>query len=378
MKRIYNIFFFTLCIALLHSCKKDDFPVPPASTVPDFTYTIDNNALAPANVMFTNISIVPAEAGSVSYNWSFGDGQSSNEESPNHIYTTAGAFTVNLVAITTQSLEIKHSSKTIVIKDPNATGRPIYFTDGSLVYKALVNTQAPIFEQLPIAGIQDSYGMTIDTVHSLLYVSDYGGGQILQTDLNGTGQIIFRSGLSGPNGLSIDYQQNQIYWDTDSGIQRGDISNTDVNQKEDFVTGQANDPDGISIDPIHRTLYWINYNGGVWRKNLDGSGEIEIIPLVEGGSILVVDDRIYFDQYVASGDIYLKSANLDGTEIAVLTTGISRVVYALGYEPSGQNIYWGDRNLGTIMRAKRDGSNAEPFNVSAGSSPRGIVFGKKI
>lgn len=378
MKRIHTILLCTLCIALLHSCTKDDFPVPPASTVPDFTYTIDNNSFAPAAVSFMNVSIVPAEAGSVSYEWNFGDGESSDEVNPKHTYSTSGAYIVNLVAITSLSLEIKHSSKTIVIKDANATGTPIYFTDGSLVYKALVTTQAPIFEQLPITGIQDSYGMTMDTVHSKLYVSDFGGGQILQTNTDGTNQIIFRSGLSGPNGLSIDYQQNQIYWDTDSGIQRGDISNTDVNQKEDFVTGQVNDPDGISIDAVHRTMYWINYNGGVWRKNLDGSGESEIIPLIEGGSILVVEDRIYFDQYVASGDIHLKSANLDGTEIAVLTTGISRVVYALGYEPDGQKIYWGDRNLGTIMRAKRDGSEAEPFNVSAGSSPRGIVFGKKI
>ncbi|HZV70372.1 MAG TPA: PKD domain-containing protein [Saprospiraceae bacterium] len=377
MKRIHNILLVALCFVSLHSCK-DDFPVPPASTVPDFTYTIDNNSLAPATVTFTNTSIVPAEAGSVSYNWNFGDGETSDEVNPQHTYSTSGAFMVNLVAITSQSLEIKHSSKTIVIKDPNASGTPIYFTDGSLVFRALVTTLAPIFETLPINGIQDSYGMTFDTVHAKLYVSDYGGGQIIQSDPDGTGQIIFRSGLIGPNGLSIDYQQNQLYWDTDSGIQRGDINSTDVNQKEDFVTGQANDPDGLAVDLVNRTLYWINYNGGVWRKNLDGTGEIEIIPLVEGGSILVVEDRIYYDQYVASGDIHLKSANLDGTEIAVLTTGISRVVYALGYEPAGQRIYWGDRNPGTIMRARRDGSEAAPFYTSAGSSPRGIVFGKKI
>jgi hypothetical protein len=289
-----------------------------------------------------------------------------------------GAYTVNLVVVTSQSGEIKSISKVVVIKDPNATGTPIYFTDGSLVYRALVTTQAPVFEQLPISGIQDSYGMTMDTVNGKLYISDYETGQITKADADGTNQVLFRSGLAGPNGLSIDYQQNHIYWDTDSGIQRGDLNSSDVNQKEDFVTGQPNDPDGVSIDPVNRTLYWINYNGGVWRKNLDGTGEMEIIPLAEGGSIIVVEDRIYFDQYIASGDIHLKSANLDGSEIAVLATGITRVVYALGYEPVSQKIYWGDRNPGTIMRAVRDGSNPEPFYMRAGSSPRGIVFGKKI
>lgn len=369
---------FLLSFVFLQSCTKDDFPVPPASTVPGFTFTIDNDAFAPALVTFTNTSIVPAEAGRVTYNWNFGDGGSSAEVNPTHLYEMSGGFTVTLVTVTSASAEIKSSSKTIVVKDPNATGTPVYFTDGSLVFRALVTTQAPIFEQLPITGVQDSYGMTLDTVRGKLYISDYGSGQIFQTNLDGSGQEIFRSGLSAPNDMSIDYEQNQIYWDTDSGVQRGDIDNGDEGQKEDFVTGQANDPDGIALDPVNRTLYWINYNGGLWRKNLDGSGELEIIPLVEGGSLIVVGDRIYYDQYIASGDIHLKSANLDGTDIAVLATGISRVVYGLDFEPIGQKIYWGDRNPGTIRRANIDGTNSEPFFVSPGSSPRGIVFGKKI
>ncbi|MBK9106091.1 MAG: PKD domain-containing protein [Saprospiraceae bacterium] len=378
MRRIHHLWLLVVGIILLHGCKEDDYPVPPASTVPGFTYVIDHDAVAPATVTFTNTSIVPERAGQVSYYWSFGDGESSEVVNPVHTYLQPGAFVVNLVAVTDASLEIKQTSQTIVIKNPDASGTPIYFTDGSFVFRALVNEEAPIFEQLPVNGIQSSYGMTIDTVHDHLYISDYDGGQILRTNLDGEEQVVFRSGLIGPNGLAIDYQANQLYWDTDSGIQRGDLGNSDVNQLEDFVTGQANDPDGIAIDPGTGTLFWINYNGGVWRKKLDGSGEAEIIPLVEGGSILAAGDRIYYDQYVATGDIHLKSANLDGSGVAVLTTGISRVVYALGFEPGSQQIYWGDRNLGTIMRANPDGSGAEPFYVSAGSSPRGIVFGKKF
>lgn len=379
MRRIHILLSAAVCLALMQfSCQEDDYPVPPASTVPAYTYVIDNDAVAPAAASFTNTSIVPDEAGTVAYYWSFGDGSSSEDVNPVHFYSSPGAYNVKLVAVTSLSLEIRETSQTLLIKDPNASGTPIYFTDGSFVFGSLVNTQAPLFEQLPVSGIQGSYGMTIDTMHSLLYISDYDGGQIIRCDLDGKNQEVFRSGLIGPNGLAIDYQQNQLYWDTDSGIQRGNLADTDVNQKEDFVTGQPNDPDGVAIDPGTRTLFWINYNGGVWRKKLDGTGETEIIPLAEGGSILVVGDRIYYDQYIASGDIHLKSANFDGSGIAILTTGISRVVYALGYEPGDQKIYWGDRNLGTIMRANLDGTAPEPFYTSEGSSPRGIVFGKKF
>ena len=378
MRRIHHFWLLAISIILLHGCKEDDFPVPPASTVPDFTYVIDHDAVAPATVTFTNTSIVPERAGEVTYYWSFGDGESSETVNPVHTFQEPGAFVVNLVAVTTLSAEIKQVSKTLVIKNPNASGTPVYFTDGTFVFKALVNDDAPIFEQLPVTGIQNAYGMTIDTVHDHLYISDFDGGQILRTNLDGGEQVVFRSGLIGPNGLAVDYQTNQLYWDTDSGIQRGDLNSTDVNQLEDFVTGQANDPDGVAIDHSTRTLFWVNYNGGVWRKNLDGGAEAEIIPLVEGGSITVAGDRIYFDQYIASGDIHLKSANFDGSGIAVLATGISRVVYALAFEPDAQMIYWGDRNLGTIMRANPDGSGANPFYVSDGSSPRGIVFGEKF
>lgn len=361
----------------INSCKKEDFPVPPASTVPSFTYTVDNSSVAPATVTFKNTSIVPAEVGIVTYYWNFGDSTTSQEASPSHHYQLPGAYKVNLVAVTSVSLEIKEYAKTIVIKDPNASGTPVYFTDGSVVYSALVNNLAPIFEQLPAGPLQDSYGTIIDTVNSKLYISDFDAGAILQCNLDGTNQITFRSGLDGPDALAIDYQQNQLYWDTPTGVQRGNISDNNVNQKEDFVTGQANDPDGICIDPVTRTLFWNNYNGGVWKKNLDGTGEAQLIPTIGGGgSIIVVGSKIYYDDYAASGDIHLQSANLDGTGVALVASGISRVMYGLGYEASSDKIYWGDRNLGTIMRANLDGTNAEAWYVQAGSSPRGIAFGK--
>lgn len=366
----------SLWAAFIFGCKKDDFPVPPASTVPKFTFTVSNDAFAPAEVSFTNTSIVPDRAGTVNYSWSFGDGTSSVESNPVHLYTSPGVYEVKLVAVTDGSQEIKQTSKTVLIKDPSATGIPVYFTDGSVVFRSLVNNVAPVVEALPVTGIQNSYGTTFDTINNLLYISDYDGGAIYRCQADGSGQTLFQTGIDGPNAMSIDYAGGKIYWDTGTGIQRTDLTTTDPNLREDFVTGQANDPDGICIDPVGRTMFWVNYNGGVWKKNLDGTGESEIIPGVEGGSLIVVNDRIYFDQYIGTGDIHLKSANLDGSNIAVLATGITRVVYALAYEKTGNKIYWGDRNNGTIMRANTDGSGVETWYMDANIGPRGISFGK--
>lgn len=368
---------FILSIAIgFQSCTDDDFPVPPASTVPSFTYTISNDEYAPATVTFNNTSIVPSNVGNAEFYWNFGNGDSSTETNPTYVYDEAGAYVVNLVVTTSESLEIRESSKTVVIKDPNASGTPIYYTDGTKVYQALINTQAPIFTEVNGLSAQTSYSIAMDTLNNKLYVSDYGANKIFRSDLDGSNVEDFRTGVDSPIAMVFDYQENQIYWNTSNGIQRADLDNTDLSQKEDFVTGQSNDPDGMAIDLVNRKLYWINYDGGVWSKNLDGTGEKEIIPDVEGASIIVVGDRIYYDEYNGAGDIRIKSANLDGSNVTTIAVSISRVVYGLAYDPYEQKIYWGDRTPNTMMRANLDGSNAEVYYVGT-STVLGIVIGKQ-
>jgi PKD repeat protein len=379
MKKIFYLLIAGLVMSVIHSCSDDDYPVPPASTVPEFSVSIDNNEFAPATVTFTNESVIPERAGDVSYFWNFGDGTSSTETNPTHLYNDPGAYPVNLVIVTQGSLEVIELTKDIVIKDPNASGVPLYFTDGASIFTGLINSQAPIVTPVGIDGLGDVYGMTIDTVTSKLYIADYDAGKIYRSDLDGSNFEEFRAGIGEPDGLVIDYVGNKLYWDTSNGIRRGDLANTDKGQFEEFVTGQTNDPEGIAIDPVSGKLFWNNYDGGVWSKKLDGSGQTEIIPGGQGGgSVIVIGNKIYFDEYIASGDIYLKSANLDGTGVATIATGISRLVYGLAYEPGEEKIYWVDRNKGTIMRANLDGSSPEPWYVDDNIGPRGITIGKKI
>ncbi len=376
MKNSFIIYVIVMIGISFQSCTDDEFPVPPASTVPSFTYNISNDEFAPATVTFSNTSIVPTTVGTAVFYWNFGNGDSSSETNPTYTYDAAGVYVVNLVVKTSESLEIRESSKTIVVKDPNATGTPIYYTDGTKVYQGLINTQAPIFTEINGLTTQTSYSMAMDTVNNKLYISDYGANKIFRANLDGSNVEDFRTGLDKPIAIAFDYQENKIYWNTTTGVQRADLSSNDLTQIEDFVTGQANDPDGLAIDLVNRKLYWINYDGGVWSKNLDGTGEKEIIAGVEGASIMVVGDRIYYDEYVASGDIRIKSANLDGTGVTTIAVGISRVVYGLAYDPYGQKIYWGDRRANNMMRANLDGSEAEIYYAAAAGT-NGIVIGKR-
>jgi PKD repeat protein len=362
---------------LFNSCKDKGYPVPAASTVSKFTYTIDNDSYAPATATFTNESIVPDNVGDAYYTWDFGDGTRSTDTTPTHIFSSPGSYDVTLTVKTTISLEIKQYSATIVVLNANASGILTYFTDGNYVYSGYLNSDSPAFTALSIGPFDDSYGMAIDTINSKLYISDSGTGIIYRYDTETASLIQFRTGLSSPDGLAIDINGGKLYWDTSSGIQRTSLSSTNQTDVEDFVTDQSNDPEGVSIDATNSKLYWICYDGGLWSINLDGTGKTELLTDPEGGSTLVVGSRLFFDYYNASGDIQIKSTDLTGSNMSTITTGISKVVFGLAYDSTNKKIYWGDRSNGKIMRGNLDGSSIETWYSASGSSPRGIVFGKK-
>ena len=59
-----------------------------------FNFTAPNSCRPPTPISFTNSS---TGTGTLSYNWIFGDGNSSTLASPTHNYTTTGTFTVRLI-----------------------------------------------------------------------------------------------------------------------------------------------------------------------------------------------------------------------------------------------------------------------------------------
>ncbi|RPI43913.1 MAG: PKD domain-containing protein [Bacteroidetes bacterium] len=77
------LFLFFAGALILAGCKKVD---PPTA---DFIYTIDV-----LTVTFENLS-----TGADSYEWDFGDGNTSTEENPVHTYTDGGDFSVTLKAV---------------------------------------------------------------------------------------------------------------------------------------------------------------------------------------------------------------------------------------------------------------------------------------
>jgi PKD repeat protein len=87
-KIIIAISVFTLLFA--NSCKKESAKLAP---IAGFSYT-GANSPAPSSVSFSNNS-----TNATSYTWDFGDNGSSTEANPQHLFTSAGVYTVKLTAV---------------------------------------------------------------------------------------------------------------------------------------------------------------------------------------------------------------------------------------------------------------------------------------
>ena len=81
-----------LSILLSFGCDKED-PMPPAPQVMAFFDVSNDNPEAGEEVLFTNKS-----ENATIFEWDFGDGNTSSERDPIHIFSETGRYTIQLAA----------------------------------------------------------------------------------------------------------------------------------------------------------------------------------------------------------------------------------------------------------------------------------------
>ena len=125
----------------------DDIHIEAFAFNVDFTADVTLGA-APLAVAFT-CGTLPA--GTYTYAWVFGDGNTSTEKDPNHTYTLSGAYTVKLTVTNTVSLESSEVEKVDYITAVSFSG------EGTEVSPFLINTLAHLDEVSGISAIWDKY-----------------------------------------------------------------------------------------------------------------------------------------------------------------------------------------------------------------------------
>ena len=130
LKKIKTLIVLFIGLLLINSCKKTDPPIA--------SFSMDkNNVSVNTYINFTNLSL-----NATSYIWDFGDGGTSTQENPGHLFTTAGTFTITLTATgkggsnsTTKSVVINEAAPIATFSMDKTTcniGDIITFTNQSL------------------------------------------------------------------------------------------------------------------------------------------------------------------------------------------------------------------------------------------------------
>ncbi|MEP7169387.1 MAG: PKD domain-containing protein [Bacteroidota bacterium] len=144
---------------ILNGCSKNDDKVTPLqenNTKPEVNFTFSNaDIFAPDPVSFANTT-----TNASSYKWYFGDGYSSGEGNPVHIYAVGGAYTVKLVATgqagtdsSTQTVSVLNAPTTLKITTifltdfsfTKSTGANWDLTNGPDVYFKITNSDSIVY-----------------------------------------------------------------------------------------------------------------------------------------------------------------------------------------------------------------------------------------
>jgi len=376
--RYILIIFLTV---LLGACSSidEDFPVPPASTVSKFSVEVlDEDE---RRVQFNNKSIVPENAGSATYTWSFGDGTTSSEESPTHTYEEFGEYEVKLVVLTSNSGEIKENSQELALLQAVDIDFTLYYMDTDRLQLIGVGEQNV---NADVNGFGN--GLAIDREGGKLYYADDDNLSLNSMNLDGSNQEVLYDGLTGIGSVTVDSESAKVYWTnrTDGVVQRG---NLDGSGSVETVIEGLELPEGIAVH--NGKIYVSDVNvppvgENIYVANTNGSG-LEIFVAGSWGYGMAVDPvngRLYFgDQAVYDDpeDNKIKSVNLNDNSDIVTVADIEPIgangsrTYGIGINTVENKVYWADRSSGRIKSANLDGSGVETVLVAEGS-PRGIAL----
>ncbi|MEI7727298.1 MAG: PKD domain-containing protein [Bacteroidota bacterium] len=376
----------------LSGCKKEEQPIPPASTQADFTYTISNNGYAPCDITITNTSILAK-----GYFWDFGNGKTSVEANPVVTYDSAGIFQITLTCTAENNVYYNKTQKTvgIIVKSPEAPSvNVLYFADRAAgkVKFVILNEQSPVIQEFTEGGLGQVYGIAVDTLHRKVYITDYSGGSIFMANVDGTGMtkiVTTDLAIDGPYGIVV--VADKIYWTMQDAIYSAGLDGSNPAIAISFGGNVPKLPLDMKFDYAHNKFYFVNdrysvaNGGGLWSVNLDGSALTNIIPDLDGSAldIDIPNNKLYFAAYAVAGTSISEdgfySSNLDGTNIQKFGNFGAKASWGIAHNPQSGKLYFGIRATasgpdGKIIQANLDGGTQSDFITAI--NPYALTFAK--
>ncbi|XP_063967314.1 sushi, von Willebrand factor type A, EGF and pentraxin domain-containing protein 1-like [Lytechinus pictus] len=227
-----------------------------------------------------------------------------------------------------------------------------------------ISMDAPMtrFAAIPLEDMVRTIALAYDPIDSMVYWTDVRLGSFSRAHLNGTGQeTLGRSGVDGPDGLTIDPISRLLYW-TDVARNTITVSSLDGTTIKTLIDTDLDQPRAIVLDPVGGYMYYSDWGSvpKIEKAHMDGTNRQ-----------IIVDSEIAWPNGIAldvdAGKLYWGDAKIDRIERVNLDgTGREMIVnlaprgHPYGVAIYGDHVYWSDWKKYGLMRAnKNNGSGME-------------------
>jgi PKD repeat protein len=335
------------------------------------------------------------EDAATSHLWTFGDGATSTESAPSHIYYAAGTYSVTLVVTFEDGVPVSRTKADCIVVSAGPMFREsdgLYWLDEDLGSITRGTRDGLGAQESVIGGLRNASTMAVNSSHVFWGTSS----AVWRLPLDhSTGSQSIASNQKPIVDLAVDTRLNKVYWTVtpslpimtdqyDGGIYR---ANFDGTSRETFKSYPASSnwfATEVAVDPFGGFVYWFyaksDYVGPLGASGamaMDWEGEIQaspvfgmatttIYPLSEGTRLAVSSGLPHIAQYLywtdsVAGKIWV--GKIDGSEMRQLLTGLPHPK-GIAIETSDNALFWSDDD--GIHRANLDGTNARLlYDVSA-------------
>ncbi len=258
----------------------------------------------------------------------------------------------------------------------------IYWANGledTIVHRA--NVDGSEHEVVLEPPTQQFFGIDLDQSKGQIYWASANRWQagerreILRANLDGTAvESIIATGIGRPTGIAVDERGEKIYWvESHRKILR---ANLDGSNPEDLdIDGIGVVPD-IEVDVESGKLYWIDRIHGLHRGNLNGTN-VEVLignlDSIYGIGVVPFGETVYWTEVEGPHDT-IRVVNLNNGNLETLIKRErSGWWHDLDLDNTNQKIYWVNQRKGLIQRANLDGSEVEMV-VSGLATPKYLAL----
>ena len=352
--KITSIITLIICVSIIIiSCDEQEYVGSPAVTnlpIADFTVNADKYQ-AGQKIEFTDLS-EDSDGFITTWEWDFGDSQTSSDQSPDHFYQLGGTYIVKLIAVDNTGSKSEAYSKEVVIADDPLANIDAPETVWSFDLEGKINYSNPAVSQNGTVYIGFNQAIRENEGPDFFAIKD--GAKVWeQVFVEGSAQKsdeIRSSPSIGPNGnlyTSSYYSRTTFVLNPTTGVVDNEI-NLDTRVRYNCPTFASNgsvyiaghNKDGRGFHSVNQSLTTANWvfqmgtefnatpaigsdgtiyigstNDNLYAINPDGTEKwsIEYGTWTASAAAIGPDGTIYFSGETASGGVLL-AVNPNGTE----------------------------------------------------------------